>query len=239
MEEIIEGELKKAQSKKISYSAFLLSLLKQEHEDKRQRSIENRIKESGITDRWSLDTFPFHLQKCVNKKHIYELAELDFVRQAENIVMIGKTGVGKTGLCEAIVLKAIYAGYSGRVVKAQDLFDDLRASLADRSARTYIKRLSRVDILLIDELGYLDLRQEQCNLFFRLIENRHLKKSTLVSTNIGFREWKKFLGNGPMVDALLNRLLHKCHTIVINGRPIRVPKYKVPEEAFTSNGAKD
>lgn len=235
IEQILESELKRAQSKKTSYSSFLLNLLKEEYEYRRQRAIENRMKQAGLSERWALETFPFHLQKGVNKKQIYELAELDFIRQTENIIMIGPTGVGKTGLSEAILLKAIYEGYSGRSIKARDLFDELGESLSDRSSRPLIKRLSRIDVLLIDELGYVELLAEQCNLFFRLIENRHLRKPTMITTNLGFREWAKFLGNIPLVSALLNRLLHKCHTIIINGPSLRVPKYKIPKEAYEHN----
>lgn len=119
--EILQAELKLAQAKKSSYSAFLLSLLRQEHEDKRQRSIASRIKQSGLQDRWSLDTYPWNIQTCVSKKQHYELAELDFIARAENIVWMGGTGVGKTGLAESILLKALYAGRTGRMVKAQDL----------------------------------------------------------------------------------------------------------------------
>jgi len=238
IEEILEHELKRTRSKKVSYSSFLLNLLKQEYEYKRQRTIANRIKQAGLSEQWTLETFPFKLQKGIDKKQIYEFAELDFIRQAENIVMIGSTGVGKTGLSEAILLKAIYGGYTAKKIKASDLFEELRESISDRSSRTLINRLTRIDALLIDEFGYMNLNSEQCNLFFKLIDNRHLKKSTMITTNLGFQEWANFLGKSPLVSALLNRLLHKCHTVIINGPSLSVPKYKIPKEAYTSSEKK-
>ena len=229
MREVAEAELKSAQAKKPGYSAFLLNLLRQEHEDKRQRAIQSRINQAALPDRWTLETYPFHVQTCVNKKEHLEFAELDFIARAENIVWMGGTGVGKTGLASSILLKALYAGRTGRMVKAQDLFDEFSASLADRSTQALLKRLSRLDVLLVDELGYVTPQPGQINNFFRLVENRYGKKSTLVTSNLGYKEWPKFLGNGPMASALLRRLLHHCHTITFpKGVNLSKPKYALP-----------
>ncbi len=228
-QEILGSELKSAQAKKPSYSAFLLNLLRQEFEDKRNRTVQGRIKQSGVHELWSLDTYPFHIQKCADKKLHYELAELDFISRAENIVWVGATGVGKTGLAGAILLKAIYAGRTGRLIKAQDLFDDLSPSAADRSTRALLKRLSRLDVLVVDELGYINPLPGQVNQFFRLLDSRYNKKPTLITTNLGYQEWAKFLGNATLAAALLRRLLHNCRTITFNrGVNLSTPKHPVP-----------
>ena len=100
------------------------------------------------------------------------MAELEFVGKAENIVFIGPTAVGKSGLATGLVLKALENGYRCQFVVAQDLFDEMYASLADRSSRQLVKRLARLDILFIDELGYISLKPEQSNIFFKLMEER-------------------------------------------------------------------
>jgi len=219
--------LKAAQKEKPSYSAFLLELLRREHEGQRNRAIASRLKRSGLDEFWTLETFPFHIQKCVNKRAIYELAELDFLNRGESAVFIGQAGVGKSGLASGILMKALYAGRRCQAIKADRLFDDLRASHADRATRSRIQSLSRLDLLLIEELGYVEaLEPRQVNDFFRLMDNRCNRKSTVITTNLGFEEWGKFLGNGPLVAALLSRLLQKCRTIVFPKEAVnlRAPK---------------
>jgi DNA replication protein DnaC len=112
----------------------------------------------------------------VRKAALLQLASLDFVPRAENLVFIDETGVGKTGLASGLLLKALENGYRGLFVKAQDLFDEMYTTLADRSTRKLLDRLIRIDILVIDELGYLNLRPEQSNIFFKLMEERYGQK---------------------------------------------------------------
>ena len=123
-----------------------------------------------------------------------------------------------------LLLKAIQNGYRCLFVRAQDLFDDMFASIADRSSRKFIDHLARVDLLLIDEMGYLNLRPEQSNIFFKLMEERYNRRATLITTNLDYEEWKEFLGHQPMVDALLSRLRHRCHTLKIDGPSLREPQ---------------
>jgi DNA replication protein DnaC len=146
------------------------------------------------------------------------------VGKAENIVFVGPTGVGKTGLASGILLKAIENGYRCQFVRAQDLFDEMYASLADRSSRQLLKRLTRLDVLQIDEFGYLNLKPEQSNIFFKLMEERYRQHPTIITTNLEYSEWHTFLGNRPMVDALLSRLRHFCHTVRIKGPSLRDPQ---------------
>jgi DNA replication protein DnaC len=223
--------LQNAQKTKPSYSSFLLELLHQEYQDKRNRAIAARIKNSGLTEYWTLETFPWELQKSLlkHKRAILELAELDFMDRGESAVFIGNSGVGKSGLASGLILKALYAGRTAQCIKAQDLFEELDASIADRSTKSFLKRLSRLDLLLIDDFGYVaPTHQALINNFFRLMDYRCNRKSSLITTNLGFREWTKFLGNGSVVSALLSRLLQKCHTFSIDGVNLRDPAFKLP-----------
>jgi DNA replication protein DnaC len=183
-----------------------------------------RIKNAGLPEQWTLETFPYAKQPGVNRRQIRAFAELEFIPKAENIVFVGPTGVGKTGLASGILLKALQNGYRGQFVRAQDLFDEMYASLADRSTRKLVNRLSRLHVVVIDELGYLNIKPEQANIFFKLMEERYRRHATVITTNMPFEEWCNFLGNRPMVDALLSRLRHFCHTVRIDGPSLREPQ---------------
>jgi DNA replication protein DnaC len=221
---ILDRELELAKKSQSSYSELLARLLRSELEYRRERSVEYRISQAKLPERWALETFPFKSQPSLRPAAIKELANLDFLQKGANLVFIGPTGVGKTGLASAILLRALENGYRGLFVKAQDLFDDMYASLADRSTRRLVDRLSRVDLLLIDEMGYLNLRPEQSNIFFKLMEERYGHRSTIITTNLDYDLWYDFLGQKEMVKALLDRLRHRCHTVTIDGPSLRTPQ---------------
>ncbi len=224
LREIIAEELARAEKKKPSYSEFIARVLREEYQHQQERFLEYRIDRANIPERWALETFPWKEQPSVNKSQIEQLAELDFIPRAANLVFIGETGVGKTGLASAILLRALQRGYRGLFIQAQDLFDDMYRSLADHSSRALIDRLMRVDLLLIDEMGYLNLRPEQSNIFFKLMEERYGKKATIITTNLNYDDWYGFLGQKEMVGALLDRLRHRCHTVRIEGKSLRSPE---------------
>ena len=221
--EILDRELAKAEKGSPSYSEFLARLLREEYHARQDRFLEYRIKRARLPERWSLDTFPWKRQPSVRRKTIEQLAELDFIARASNVVLIGPTGTGKTGLASGILLKALHSGYRGLFVKAQDLFDEMYTSLADHSSRKLLNRIGRIDLLVIDEMGYLNLRPEQSNIFFKLMEERYGKKATMITTNLDYDEWHAFLGQKDMVAALLDRLRHRCLTITIDGESLRTP----------------
>jgi len=207
-----------------SYRDVTCRLLREQYAWQRQRSMEYRIKQAKLPEKWSLDTFPFHLQPGVSPAVMKQLGELDFVPHAQNVVFIGPTGVGKTGLAVGLLLRALENGYRGVFMSAQDLFDEMFASLADRSTRQLLNRLKSVDVLLIDEMGYLNLKPEQTNIFFKLMEERYGRKSTIITTNLDYDDWYGFLGRKEMVGALLDRLRHRCNTVRIDGISLRTPQ---------------
>ena len=222
--EIYDEQLRAAEKEDVTYSEFAARLLRAQWHARQDGALEWRIRRANLPERWSLETFPYARQPGVSRKQIHAFAELEFVAKAENIVWIGPTGVGKTGLACGLLLKAIENGHRCQFIRAQDLFDEMYASLADRSSRKLLKRLARLDVLLIDEFGYLNLQPEQSNIFFKLMEERYHRHSTIITTNLAYEEWHNFLGNKPMVEALLSRVRHYCHTVTIKGPSLRDPQ---------------
>jgi DNA replication protein DnaC len=222
--DLLDEELAHADTKDLGYQDLIARLLRAQWHHRQEAALGWRIKRAGLPEQWTLESFPWKRQPGVSHKQMRGFAELDFVPKAENIVFVGPTGVGKTGLATGLLLKALQNGYRGLFLRAQDLFDEMYASLADRSSRKLLNRLARVDLLCIDEMGYLNLRPEQTNIFFKLMEERYRQHATIITTNLDYEEWHNFLGNKALVDALLSRLRHQCHTVRIEGPSLRDPQ---------------
>ncbi len=201
---------------------IICNLLQEELRYRQERSLINRIRNAKMPWDWTLNSFPFDQQPGVNKNQIMTLAGLDFLERGENIIFHGKTGVGKSGLAVGILRQALISGSRGRFYDVQRLLDDLYASLADRSTTKLLNSLCRYDILLLDELGYLTLNKEQMNAFFKLMKERYeAGKSTIITTNLEPDEWYQLLTPKDMVDALLDRLYHRCVVVKIDGQSLR------------------
>ena len=187
-----------------------------------------RLAQARLPWPWTLDTFPFAEQPGVDRSQIRALAGLDFVRRAQNLVLIGPTGTGKTGIAVGLLRQACLNGYTGRFYNAQDLFDELYAWFADRTTTKLLKAMSRMRPIVIDELGYLTLKPEQVNAFFRLMEQRYARVSTVITANLHYPSWYELFGNKPMVDALLDRLRHQWfaspHRRAVAARTDAVPR---------------
>lgn len=222
--EILDSEVARARKGEVSYEEFLARLLRDQYHHGQEKALASRIQKAKIPEKWSLESFPFKQQPGVNQREINEFAELDFVSRAENIVFIGPAGVGKTGLATGILLKAIQNGYRGRFIRAQNLIEDLYASIVDHYSRKLIDHLSHFPVLVIDELGFLNLNTEQANILFKLMDARYNRFPTIITTNLNYTSWGEFLGNDILTDGLLSRLRHRCHTVRIDGPSLRVPQ---------------
>lgn len=223
MASCLDNILIKAEQEGHAITDVLFELLQAEYNDKQERSLASRIKRAKLPWPWTLDTFPFKQQPGVNKTHIMGLAKLTFIERSENIILIGKPGTGKSGIAMGLLRQALLNGYRGRFYNAQDLLNELYASLADRSTSKLLKTLCNYDLIVIDELGYLTLTTEQVNIFFKLIDMRYQKKSTIITTNLDFEAWYEVFKQKELVDAMLDRFKHHCAVIRIQGSSLRVP----------------
>jgi len=225
MAQALDQELQRAEKEGAPVSEVIQRLLVQEQIHRQECSQNYRLKQAKIPWDWTLKTFPFDRQPGVSKAQIQQLAGLSFLERKENIVFIGDPGTGKSGLASGLLRQALLSGYRGRFYHAQDLIDDLYASLADRTTPRLINNLCRYDLLLIDELGYLTLKPEQVNAFFKLMGERYGRKSSIITTNLDYAEWYDLFQRKSLVDALLDRLKHHCITIRINGPSLRAASH--------------
>lgn len=228
MARALVAELERAENKGVIPAELIERLLEHEASFQRERSLANRVTKAHLPWPWTLESFPFERQPGVNRAQILALAGLDFIKRLENILLWGRTGVGKSGLAIALLREACLNGYRGVFYNAQVLLDELYTSLADRSTSRLINRLSRLPLLVIDELSYMALKPEQCNVFFRLMDQRYNRVSTIITSNLDPSEWHTVFQNRNLLDALLDRLQHHCIKIHIDGPSLRVGDNEPP-----------
>jgi DNA replication protein DnaC len=210
--------LKLAAEGRFSQARLLTHVLEEECRIKRENARQLRLKRARIPDPLVIETFPFERQPKLNKKKIMALYDsLGYMNQSQNLLWLGATGCGKTGLATSFLIHAIDQGYSGRYVLFADLIAELYRSVADHSEDKVLKKYLAFDCLQIDEIGYVEVEPVQVGLFFTLMHQRHKKKPTLITSNLGFAEWGSFLKNDHLTAALIDRLTENSHVINMKG----------------------
>lgn len=211
LQENWDAILAEAKKKQPSYQRFLTSIMEKEYAEKKEKARLARIKRANIPERLVMETFPFSKQGRLKKKLVMELYDsLSFIRQKQELIFIGPTGCGKTGLGTAFLIHAINQGYKGYFIDFSKLVHLFFQSKADHSEYKALKRFQSYEILLIDELGYDPLEKEQAGLFFDLMKARNGKHTTIITTQLGFEEWGTFLHNDHLTAALLDRITVNC-----------------------------
>lgn len=203
-----------AQKQGFSQVRLLKYVLEQECKTKTDNARRLRLQHARIPDPYVMETFPFDRQPKLERKKILSLYDaFDYIAKNQNIIWMGPTGCGKTGLATSFLMQAIHRGHTGRYILFPDLIAELFTSVADHSEPKVIKRYLSYDCLLIDELDYVEVEPVQVGLFFTLMHKRHKRKPTLITSNLGFSEWRSFLKNDRLTAALIDRLTENSHVI--------------------------
>lgn len=230
MKEHLEEVSNFVSQNKLSFSDGLLKLCNYEIDHKTEIASKSMIKAATFPFVKTIEDYDFDFQPCVNKQDILELATLRFMENAENIVFLGSSGVGKTHLATSIGIVAASKRYSTYFIKCHDLLQQLKRAKMENRLESKLKYINRYKLLVIDELGYLPIDKEDSNLFFQLIDMRYEKKSTILTTNINFNDWDSIFNDAIVANAILDRVLHHSKVITINGRSYRVKDYIKPSE---------
>ena len=204
MDKELDAQLSLAVKEKLPPSLFLERMLALEAADLIQRRMERRIVESKLPQRKLLADFDFSFQTGVDKTQIMELATLSFVNRKQGLILAGSSGTGKSHIAKALMLIGCQKCYRCRYTTAAGMLTDLMAGLADQTLERKLKPYLSAEVLLIDELGFDRLEQESArnaSLFFKVIDGRYCKASTIVTTNVDFKDLGDYLGD-PVVTTV-------------------------------------
>jgi DNA replication protein DnaC len=227
MERILEEELSMALAEGNTPPDLLERLLTREVQEVLERRVERRIKESKLPDRKLLEEFDFPFQTGVDKTRIMELATLEFVERKQGLVLAGNSGTGKSHIVKALLLIGCKRLYRCRYTTAVGMLNELLAACADDSLEKKLRRYINPEILLIDEVGFDRIEQQDArpaSLFLKVIEGRYCRHSTIMTTNIDFKELGDYLGDPVVTTAIVDRMVH--HSIIMN---IQGPSYRMHE----------
>ena len=220
-----DEEVQAAIDAKLGYREFLYRLLKIEEEGKKKRLKERNIKKACFDGYKTIEAFDFNFPNSINQSKILDLATLSFMDKSENLVFVGPPGVGKSHLAVSLGLKACESGKSVLFVNAIDLVDDLYSAIKAGTLKQKFVRLSKIDLIIIDDIGYLKMDKEKESIFFQLIRQRYEKSSLIVTTNLPFNRWDEIFTSELAASAVLDRLLHHSHVISITGDSYRVNRH--------------
>jgi len=218
-----ETELADAARKSRSHHDLLLRLLTGELEAAQGRSVERRISRARLPARRTLDTFDWHWPTVINREQIQHLFTLAFLRQRQNVVFIGTVGLGKTHLAIALALEACQHNHSVLFTSAVDIINTLAQARQENRLGKAIRRYVAPTILAIDELGYLPVDRVGAELLFQVLGARYEKGSTIITTNRPYKKWAKtFANDATLASAVLDRVVHHCETVIIEGDSYRL-----------------
>jgi DNA replication protein DnaC len=227
IQKVLEKELAEAAQKALPPTELLERLLAIEANALIERRVERKIRESRLPDRKLLSDFDFTFQSGMDKAQVLEIAKMDFVERKQGLVIAGNSGTGKSHIAKALLLIGCTRMYRCRYTTAADMLRDLMASRADQSFHRKLRQYTAPDILLIDEVGFDRLEQQDtknASLFFKVIDSRYCKGSTLLTSNIDFKDLGDYLGDPVITTAIVDRIVH--HSIILN---IQGPSWRMHE----------
>ena len=229
--EALDEVLAQAAQQDWSHLEFATRLLGTAADQRRERSLERRLREANLSDAPTLETFDWHFNAATIKRtQIEELASCAFVRRHENIIVVGQSGLGKSHIFKAIGRCACVQGFRTCYITSAKLILDLKKTLADDTLTTRLRYWTNFDLLIIDEFGFDRLERQLCleapQLLYKVIEGRYSQRSTIVVTNVDFEAWGNYLGDAPLAMAFLDRLVDGANVLKLRGRSYRAARAK-------------
>lgn len=218
----LEVRNEQAIREKLSYMEFLELLIEDELANRKDNSYKKRFQKAHFPFTKTLEEYDFNFQPTLNRQEIYNLATCEFIRKKENVVFIGPPGTGKTHLSISIGIKALQQGYKVIFTTVSDMMSALFESKADNSYAQKLKYYLSSDLLILDELGFRKLNEHIVDQFYEIISQRYEKGSLIITSNKTFDEWGNIFWDSILASAILDRIVHHCHLVLIKGESYRM-----------------
>lgn len=222
----LDSRNKYAIEKKLSYLDFLELLIEDEYVNRKSNSFSKRLNKSKLNTQKSIDDFDFNYQPELNKIQILDIMACRFIQENKNIVLMGKPGVGKTHIANAIGLEAIKKGYKVFFLHVNDLIEKLNIAKADGTRSQLMNTLMNAELVIIDELGFKKIPSDAIDDFFEVIRKRYERGSIIITTNRNFEDWGNVFGDYTIASAIIDRIVHHANIIKINGDSYRIKNFK-------------
>lgn len=206
----------------VPYSQFLFSLLELEIIEKQERTMKTLLKFAKFPYRKTMDDFDFTVQPNIDERRIKELMNLSFLEENENLIFLGPPGIGKTHLAVAIGLEAVSKGLKTYFITLSDMVSQLRKAEQNEKLERKIRSFVKPSVLIIDEIGYLNLDPQSAHYLFQVISRRYERGSIILTSNKGFGEWGEMVGDPIIATAMLDRLLHHSRIFNLKGNSYRL-----------------
>jgi DNA replication protein DnaC len=206
----------------VASEAWVTALLGWEEHERARRSLERRLRTAHIGRFKPLCDFDWQWPKRCDRAAVEALMTLEFLTEAANVVLVGPNGVGKSTIAQNLAHQAVIQGHTVLFTSAGQLLGDLSALDSDSALRRRLRHYASPQLLVIDEVGYLSYSNRHADLMFELISRRYQNKSTLVTTNRPFAEWREVFPNAACVVSLVDRLLHNAEIVSIEGDSYRL-----------------
>ena len=209
----LEGYLRQAKQEKLGYDEFLLNLTESEVQARMENGYKRRLREAKFPLLKPLETFNFDAAPDLDARLIKELSSGEFIKKAQNIIFLGKSGTGKTHLATSLGMEACRHGFRTRFVTGCGLANQLIEARDEKVLGRALKRYASYGLLIIDELGYVPFSKEGAELLFQVLADRNERKSVIITSNMGFGDWTQIFGDPNLTAALLDRVTHGAHII--------------------------
>lgn len=212
---------REAEERNLSYEEYLLALLEAESESRDENQRQRRLKQAAFPVHKTLDSYDFSLMPSLNKNRFLTLAKGEFVEKKENVIFLGNSGTGKSHLATGLGIEMIKNGYKVKFITAAELVEELLLANQDHKLGALEKKWLKFDVIVVDELGYVPFTKVGSELLFQFFAGRYERASVMITTNLEFTEWTSIFGDEKMTAALLDRLTHKAHILLLNGESYR------------------